>query len=63
MAHERLSVQLHDVQPHEVEKTVDQDIEDFNDFFKRLGNEPIIRSEKAILKTWLAWKLGLAKGG
>jgi len=63
MAHEKLSVQLHDVQPHDVEKTVDQDIEDFNDFFKGLGNESMVRSERAILKTFYAWKLGLAKGG
>ena len=63
MAHEKLSVQLHEVQPHDVEKTVDQDIEDFNEFFRGLGNEPIIRSEKAIIKTFLAWKLGLAKSG
>ena len=45
------------------EVTVDEDIADFNEFFKSLGNDPIIKSEYAILKTYLAWKLGLVKVG
>lgn len=45
------------------EKVVDKDIEDFNEFFQTLGNGPIVRAEKAIIKTYLAWKLGLVKDG
>lgn len=45
-----------------VEDVVDLDIAVFNDFFQeKLGNAPIVRSEKAILKTYLAYKLGLVK--
>lgn len=43
------------------EKVVDADIESFNKWFQGLGNDPLIKSERAIIKTWLAWKLDLAK--
>jgi len=39
------------------EVLVDQEIEAFNHFFQsELKNEPLIRSEAAILKTYLLWK-------
>ncbi len=44
-----------------LERLVDADIADFDDFFRGLGNDPISRPEKAIIKTFLAWKLGLMK--
>lgn len=45
-----------------VEDVVDQDIAVFNDFFQeKMGNAPLVRGEKAILKTYLAYKLGLVK--
>lgn len=44
-----------------IEKQVDEDIASFNDFFRELGNDPLAKSERAIIKTYLAWKLGLAK--
>jgi hypothetical protein len=44
------------------ENQVDQDISQFNDWFQTKGNEALARSEYAIIKTYLAWKLGLAKG-
>lgn len=47
--------------PMSLEKVVDADIGEFNEFFRSLGNDPIVRGEKAILKTYLAWKLGLMK--
>lgn len=43
------------------EESVNTDIQSFNDFFQGLGNEPLTRPEKAIIKTYLAWKLGLVK--
>ena len=43
------------------EKEVDADIASFDVAFQALGNDPLVRAEKAILKTYLAWKLGLMK--
>lgn len=43
------------------EKIVDDEIRDFNDWFQTLGNGPLGPFEKAPLKTYFAWKLGLAK--
>ena len=45
----------------ELEGKVDADILEFSEFFKSLGNDGLARSEKAIIKTYLAWKLGLMK--
>jgi len=44
------------------EQEVDVDIQEFNEWFQGLGNDPLVRSEVAIIKTYLAWKLGLKKG-
>lgn len=45
-----------------IEQAVDEDIREFNDWFRAtLGNMPITGFEKAIIKTYLAWKLELAK--
>ena len=46
-----------------LEKAVDEDIFEFSEFFRGLGNDPVVSGEKAIIKTYLAWKLGLGKGG
>lgn len=45
----------------ELERVVDADVEEFSQFFQSLGNEPLVRGEKAIIKTYLAWKLGVMK--
>lgn len=60
-----LKVSLPDTMPADatVEKVVDSDIEDFNRWFQAQGNDPVIHLEKAIIKTYLGWKLGLAKKG
>lgn len=42
---------------------VDNDIAKFNEWFISLGNDPLVKAERAIIKTYLAWKLGLAKAG
>jgi hypothetical protein len=45
-----------------IEQAVDDDIREFNDWFRTaLGNTPITGPERAIIKTYLAWKLELAK--
>jgi hypothetical protein len=41
----------------DAEAAVDQEIEAFNHFFQsELKNEPLIKSETAVLKTYLFWK-------
>jgi hypothetical protein len=56
-----IDLNLSQVTPAETEKIVDEDINEFNEFFRSLGNDSIVRGEKAIIKTYLAWKLGLTK--
>jgi len=43
-------------------QAVSAEIEEFDGWFRSVGNEPLVKSEIAILKTYFAWKLGLAKG-
>jgi hypothetical protein len=43
------------------EEDVDADLEAFNDWAQNKGGA-LARSERAILKTYLAWKLGVADG-
>lgn len=46
------------VEGKELEAIVDRDLEAFSDFFCRgLGNSSLTGPEKAIVKTWLYWKL------
>lgn len=46
------------------EKVVDADIDDFNSFFQsELKNAPMTGAERAIIKTYLGWKLGLYSRG
>lgn len=40
-----------------LEPIVDADIAEFDKYFQSIGNEPVVRSEKAIIKTYLHWKL------
>ena len=44
-----------------LEREVDGDLEAFDEWFRSLGNDPMMRSERAILKTFLFFKLK-AKG-
>lgn len=39
-----------------LEKAVDEDIAAFDEFFRSIGNENLVPSEWAILKTYLWWK-------
>ena len=41
---------------------VTEEISEFDKWFQSLGNQPLVKSETAILKTYFAYKLGLAKG-
>lgn len=41
----------------ELAEMIDEDIERFDKYFQGLGNDPLIRFEKAVLKTYLFHKL------
>lgn len=46
----------------DIEKVVDEDIAQFNDFFvEDLGNANLTGVEKAAIKTYLGWKLRVFK--
>lgn len=55
---EKVSVQAPAV---DIEASVDRDIESFDVWFQTLGNSPLSRPERAIIKTYLGFKLGLRK--
>lgn len=40
-----------------LEEDVEADIKTFETWFQSLDNDPLVRSEVAILKTYLYWKL------
>lgn len=40
---------------------VDLDIQEFDKWFQAQGNEPLVRSEKAILSTYVYWKTHVDK--
>jgi hypothetical protein len=46
-----------EVEEHGLEATVDADIRRFGAYFQSLGNDPLVRSEIAILKTYMHWKV------
>jgi hypothetical protein len=43
-----------------VEAAVDAELERFSDFCTKQLGEPLVPPERAIIKTFLGWKLGLA---
>ena len=47
----------HDGAMDKLESEVDADIEAFDVWFRSLGNDALVRSEKATLKTYLWWKV------
>ena len=44
-----------------VEGIVNKSIDTFDRFMQDRGNDPLARPERAVIKTYLAWKLGLAQ--
>ena len=60
-----LRVSLPETMPADmtVEQIVDADIRAYNEWFQSLGNDPVIHFERAAIKTYLAWKLGVKKEG
>jgi hypothetical protein len=40
-----------------LEQVVDEDIICFEEYFKKLGNDPLSKPEKAIIKTYLWFKV------
>lgn len=50
------------IDPKKLEEAVDADLDAFDEYFQReLKNEPLIRSERAILKTYLHYKTHLQR--
>lgn len=47
----------------QLEGAVNEDIRAFDTFFQSLGNDPMVRSEVAIIKTYLHYKLKGEKHG
>lgn len=41
----------------DLEADVDEDIKKFDAYFQSLGNDPMVGSEKAIIKTYLHFKI------
>lgn len=42
---------------------VDLDLQEFDKWFQSQGNEPLVNSETAILRTYLYWKTHVDKSG
>lgn len=47
----------------DLEGAVGDDLHSFEEWFKSLGNDPLVKGEIAILKTYLWWKLKGTKDG
>ena len=45
-----------------LEQFANAEVGRFNQFFQDLGNETLVKPEVAMLKTYIAWKLGLGTG-
>jgi hypothetical protein len=48
---------MSEVSAQDLAKSMDVELELFEGWFMRQGNSPLVGMEKAILKTYLAWKL------
>lgn len=44
-----------------LKEEVDQDIQQFDEYFRGLGNEPLTKSERAVLSTYLWWHTQVVK--
>jgi hypothetical protein len=47
--------------PEEKKNLVESKVDEFEKFFIGLDNEPLSRPERAIVQTYVAWDLGLAR--
>lgn len=45
------------LRPMDLGRALDAEVALFEHWFKLQGNEPLVMAERAILKTYLAWKL------
>ena len=57
-------IQVQSTTPREkLEEVVDEEVSSFDAWFQAtLNNGPLVNSERAIVKTYLAWKLGVKDG-
>lgn len=57
MSEAKITVNAGGLGGKELEEVVDKDIAKFDEYFQRtLKNDPLVGSERAILKTYLHWK-------
>lgn len=54
---------LDQINRKKTEEIVDEEIEKFNTWFRSLGNDPLVRSEIAAVKTFIWYKLFAGKDG
>lgn len=50
------------VPDQELASAMDVEIKAFEEWFRTKGNDPLVGAERAILKTFLAWKLRYEEG-
>lgn len=48
---------VEDITPRTLGSAMDPEIRKFDQWFQKQGNEPLVMAERAILKTYLGWKL------
>jgi hypothetical protein len=51
------TMELKQAEEQSLEAAVNEDIQRFDEWFKAKGNDPLVRSEIAILKTFVWYKL------
>ena len=59
----KILVQISSDASHMLSDVVDTDIREFEQWFKSIGNDPLMGLEAAIIKTYISWKLGVHAGG
>jgi hypothetical protein len=53
---------MSEVSAQDLAKSMDAELELFEQWFEEQGNNPLVGVERAILKTYLAWKLRYEDG-
>jgi hypothetical protein len=48
---------VEDLTPRELGDAMEPEVRQFDQWFQKQGNEPLVRAETAIIKTYLGWKI------
>ena len=46
-----------DVTPRDLGEAMEPELRKFDQWFQKQGNEPLVMAERAIIKTYLGWKI------